>query len=67
MRWWEVLKPLWDCGRRMGMGVGGNSLSASFNLLSMRELPQQVGLSPEKVTITFCELSFNQDIRNAFL
>ena len=51
MRWWEVLELLRNRGRRMGMGVGGNSLSASFNLLSMRELSQQVGLSPEKVTL----------------
>ena len=40
---WEVLKPLWEGGR---CGLGGNSLVAAFHLLSMRQLPQQVGLSP---------------------
>ena len=59
--WWEVLKPLGDCGRSR-VGVEGNSLRASFYLLSMRELSQQVGLSPEKVTVGSCELSFNQEM-----
>ena len=45
---WEVLKPLGECRRRR---LGGNSLRASFHLLSMRELSQQVRLSPEKVTV----------------
>ena len=54
---WEVLKPLWEGGR---CGVG--SLVAAFHLLSMRQLPQQVGLSPEKVTVGSCELSFNQEM-----
>ena len=38
---WEVLKPLWEGGR---CGVG--ALVAAFHLLSVRQLPQQVGLSP---------------------
>ena len=53
----EVLKPLRDCGRRRGgVGVGGNSLTASFHLLSMRQLSQQVGLTPEKVGVESCDL-----------
>ena len=65
LMWWEVLKPLGDCGRRR-VGMGGNSLRASFHLLSMREFPQQVRLSPEKVTVGL-QLGALIQSRNAFL